>query len=807
MNEKVLQVFYGTDNLPYKDIARSVHFPIVGGAFLGASNTTEVRFYFGLIGDENATYVVSAKLPNGKQGYKLLEKVYDNDIGEWYASLQLSSFFTQVKGDLYISLRSYQGGAEIVYDDQNDIYHVEGDPVILGTGSIKLSIAYAVPYLQGDEEENVSFEDIYAEVGKKMDIISDDYIKTVNDISDSTEFDITEYPNGTVIYDRATKKFYKKIATSPYYELYPFSNFYIEADNTTTFKEIADLGHFVVVKIANHGWSNFQYLVAVQRFATTFYVFNIIEITTGIGRWCSGITATKTANIADDVTFASIIADDSQYRQDLQADNIVSISSGGTSTTSYNQNLIPYIAKPNCVINYDGEYYYPFSKSGSNITFVNPRPRTSSAQNAQGKVEKTIEIRYLTCYNVGTSPYVVRNAWYFDPYYATSVVNSSLGATFDLTMDSDYKITLALKSLNGTILKTETLDLPLESVVVSGEYDDATETIILTLENGNTIDIPVHDLVDGLVNQSDLEANYYNKIDIDTSLSGKVDKITSGSKIYATNNGTQVGLDYSAAPSGSGVAIRTAGSVQVPTTPPNSSCATNKTYVDSADNQKVDKTSAGDKVYGTDELGAQKTFDVDSDIVANGEIVRRNQTTGTVVVGTPTANSHASTKKYVDDSIASAISAVYRYKGTKTVAEINALTNQVIGDVYNVSDSGTLNSGNIQVRAGDNVAWTGTAWDKLAEDIDWEEYNETFMAAGFIQTGPFDTVPENLTFDANGDCTNNNWTGELQIDYMSPPITSLSISETPTTLTFDITQDYDNMITNADWTGIMTIEY
>lgn len=174
---------------------------------------------------------------------------------------------------------------------------------------------------------------------------------------------------------------------------------------------------------------------------------------------------------------------------------------------------------------------------------------------------------------------------------------------------------------------------------------------------------------------------------------------------------------------------------------------------------------------------------------------------------TPAADGDASSKKYVDDSIATAVSAVYRYKGTKTCAEINALTGMVTGDVYNVSDSGTLTAGDIQVRAGDNVAWTGSAWDKLAEDIDWDSYNETFLAAGFLQASEIDSVPENLTFDSEGNITNPDWTGNIAIDYMSPPISDISISDVPATLTFDVTQDYDNMITNADWTGIMTITY
>ena len=536
MNVKVLQVFYGHDTLPYKDKERSVHFPIVGQSFLGAANTTEIRFYFEQLGDIHArsTYVVSAKLPNGKIGYKLLTKQYDNEAQEWYAKLLLDSFFTQAKGDLYLSLRGYEGEVTLELND-NDDYVIKGTPTIQGTGSIKLTIAYAVPYQQGSEDEEVTLEQIYAEIGTKLNIISDEYYKVCNDISDTEENDWTQYPVGTVIYDKTTKKTYKRIETSPYYELYPFSNFYVDIDNTTTLEDLVSKGHFFVVRY--YGGSNQaldEFLFYGKKWSTGFYQFSFIGLTSGYKRWGSNFDQTPTA-IDGSTTVASIIANDSQYRQDLQVDNLVAISSGGTSTTYYDQKLEAQINKPNCIINYDGDYYYPYSKSGTTITFVCPRIRSNTSQNAFGKTITQLEVRYLEAHNSGTNPYITKNAWYFDSYYSANVINSSLGSTFDFTIDSDYKVTFTLKSLNGTVLKTDTIDLPLESVIVDGYYDDTTETLYLVLDNGTKISIPVHDLVEGLVNEDDLVANYYSKTQIDTELAKKVDKTSTASQVYTTN--------------------------------------------------------------------------------------------------------------------------------------------------------------------------------------------------------------------------------------------------------------------------------
>ena len=85
MESRILQVFYGNDCLPFKDKERSVHFPIVGNAFLGTNNIQKIRFYVDRIGGAlNVTWVATTKLPNGKIIYELLnETQYDDEIGEY----------------------------------------------------------------------------------------------------------------------------------------------------------------------------------------------------------------------------------------------------------------------------------------------------------------------------------------------------------------------------------------------------------------------------------------------------------------------------------------------------------------------------------------------------------------------------------------------------------------------------------------------------------------------------------------------------------------------------------------------------
>lgn len=74
-----------------------------------------------------------------------------------------------------------------------------------------------------------------------------------------------------------------------------------------------------------------------------------------------------------------------------------------------------------------------------------------------------------------------------------------------LTLNSEnYVMTAQLKNSSGnTVGEPQTIDLPLESVVVGGEYDEVSKTLKLTLENGNTVDIPIGELISGLLSKPD----------------------------------------------------------------------------------------------------------------------------------------------------------------------------------------------------------------------------------------------------------------------------------------------------------------
>ena len=115
--------------------------------------------------------------------------------------------------------------------------------------------------------------------------------------------------------------------------------------------------------------------------------------------------------------------------------------------------------------------------------------------------------------------------------------STKYGSSLSLSIDpTTFVVTVQLKDQDGNNLgQAGTIDLPLESVVVGGQYDDATKKVILTLENGSTIDFSVADLVSGL--QTELTAQ--NKLNADyVDDSNSANKFTTTQE-KATWNGKQ----------------------------------------------------------------------------------------------------------------------------------------------------------------------------------------------------------------------------------------------------------------------------
>ena len=112
--------------------------------------------------------------------------------------------------------------------------------------------------------------------------------------------------------------------------------------------------------------------------------------------------------------------------------------------------------------------------------------------------------------------------------------STKYAASAVLSIDTDtYVMSLQLKDQDGNNLGTaQTLDLPLETMVVSGSYNTTTKKIVLTLQGGSTVEFSVADLISGL--QTEITST--NKLSADLVANGTTNKVVTATEKAAWNN-------------------------------------------------------------------------------------------------------------------------------------------------------------------------------------------------------------------------------------------------------------------------------
>ena len=115
-------------------------------------------------------------------------------------------------------------------------------------------------------------------------------------------------------------------------------------------------------------------------------------------------------------------------------------------------------------------------------------------------------------------------------------------------------------------------------------------------------------------------------------------------------------------------------------------------------------------------------------------------------VSNPHSVTAAQTGAYTKAEVDAKVSSVYRYRGSVETREQLPTSDLVVGDVYNVVDSGA------------NYAWDGSAWDKLSETIDLTPYAlKTELTAHTSRTDN----PHSVTAEQLGAVTSSTFLTEL----------------------------------------------
>ena len=247
------------------------------------------------------------------------------------------------------------------------------------------------------------------------------------------------------------------------------------------------------------------------------------------------------------------------------------------------------------------------------------------------------------------------------------------GASIEMSMDSDFILSVQLKDQDGNALGAlQTVDLPLESVVVSGSYDSQNEQLILTLENGNTIEIPISSLISGL--QPTIDAQH--PLDADYIVDGQVNKVIN------------VKPDWNAA---AGTAAEILNKPTIPTV--NDATITIQQDGQTVDtfslNQSADKTinlqGGGSKQwYGTQaEFDALATKDADTDYFISDKIDYNTDLKNTPNLNSYATKSEVNTKNTEQDAaIAGKMAAQFM-----TQQEFDNLQTKKEGDNYFIEGS------------------------------------------------------------------------------------------------------------------------
>ena len=100
------------------------------------------------------------------------------------------------------------------------------------------------------------------------------------------------------------------------------------------------------------------------------------------------------------------------------------------------------------------------------------------------------------------------------------------------------------------------------------------------------------------------------------------------------------------------------------------------------------------------------------------------------------------TNYYDKNAVDTKIASVYKYKGTVSTYNDLPSSNLTVGDVYNIETADSTHG----IKAGDNVAWTGTTWDVLAGTVDLSGYQTKIDSSHKLESDLVDDTNQTNKF-------------------------------------------------------------
>jgi len=564
MQDKILSVFYGEDRLPYKDASRTTHYPIVNGnVFNGANNVTKIRYYLDRIGGfTNVTWAVVSKLPNGQLASEVLNSnnaVYDEELGEHYIDFEISSYYTTLKGDVYLSLQGYQGGIEVEQDEDTGIYSIYGTPTIQATGSIKIGVNYAPQIVQGTHFNTSDLQQVLGLISDKANI-SDTFI-----LLDSLAADISGFNEGQIFFDKQTKSYWVKGNDNS------LQSYDVKLERAVTLTGTETIANIMLPQIDIANWGIGRYndtlLFVKVAFLTTPSVH--IEYTIYQLSNSGSIKCWYNNNSSGTETIASILSSTPTYEfatKEYISSNFVDLTSqqtiSGQKTFSgktifsdpnlYNSRITTnsknYFARVGVTTNQYVNYALPYSYSqvGNNTLSLAPK-YTITLNNVSGTISgldltMVSDDTTVIIYNKKTyRKYSYDDDTHFVYYKKTTRLTQSSGViTFDegeivININNGTYLTSSLLTPNATYTKTK-IDTIIENAIAGVKANEFQVVEELPQEGDEGI-IYLVEISSGVYQQYIWEGSDY--IDLGTTqidLSGYVQKTQTIAGITLANN-------------------------------------------------------------------------------------------------------------------------------------------------------------------------------------------------------------------------------------------------------------------------------
>ena len=510
MESKIINIYFDQNAYPFKDKERSVIYPITGSAFVGFSGTQKIRFFVDRIGGVlDTTWVATTKLPNGQLIYELLQTTdYDDEIGEYYVELTLTQPYSALKGDISIGLSGYQGGVEVQEDEDTGIYTIVGTPTIQTSAVIKFNINYTPSTLP---KQTLGFTDLQQVLAYMSNFMQQDESIVV---IENTSVDVSGFEDGQVFYNKDDQLFY----TLDNGSLIADKNGYVPYTGAT---KNVDLGNHTITALR---------FISGDGSETTYRERNLLYITHG-SYSNTYIFRVKNANTNDYVA-----------TEDYVDNNIYEMAS---SSVVLSDSDYAYLLKNNVRIHYGELYYEKAKETASQVIFYSVDYQRTTTGGSTGYTTRTTKKITLT-----KSSQQLDAADINDLSYNKEQTDKNFAHSLSLQLNTtNYKLSVYLYDKEGNSLSSQTIDLPLESIVVSATYYDTYTyggttyqkviVIVLATTDVPTI-IPVGDLVDGLATTTQLTnglALKVNKSDIaDNLTTNDATKVLSAKQGYELNN-------------------------------------------------------------------------------------------------------------------------------------------------------------------------------------------------------------------------------------------------------------------------------